>query len=109
MLVYYYLPLGYGNLNGKHIYGYQLGRPPLRVSYLEYLQNKEILEMAPYTPSYIENVTEKPFPLAISFTIDTLKYLDYRQLQKLATYFGTEALLPHTRLIYAVRKATRDL
>ncbi len=109
MLVYYYLPLGYAGLNGRHIHGCLLGHPPTHISYKEYLENKSILEMAAFTPSYIEKVIGKPFPLRLSFTIDTLKYLDYRTLQKLATYFGVSGLLPETRLIYALRKATRDL
>jgi hypothetical protein len=65
--------------------------------------------MAAFTPEYIEKKMGKPFPLKLSFTIDTLKYLDYRTLQKMATYFGVEGLLTHTRLIYALRRATRDL
>jgi len=109
MLVYYYLPQGYAGLNGRHIHGCMTGFPPLRISYREYLDNKEILEMAPFTPSYIENATGKPFPLALSFTIDTLKSLPYRTLQQMATYFEIGALMKHTRLIYALRKATRDL
>lgn len=109
MLVYYYLPHGYSGINGRPLYGRLLGRPPTRISYEEYLTHKDVVEMAPYTPSYIEMAVGKPFPLSLSFTIDTLKHLDYRTLQKLATYFGANGLLPHTRLIYALRAATRDL
>lgn len=109
MLVYYYLPYGYSGVNGRPLYGRALGRPPTRISYDEYLAQKDVYEMAPFTPSYLEMATGKPFPLSIMFTIDTLKYLDYRTLQKLATYFGVSGLLPHTRLIYALRAATRDL
>ncbi len=109
MLVYYYLPLGYGGFNGRHIHGYATGHAPTRISYEEWLGNKHLFTLAAYTPSYIEIATGKPFPLNISFTIDTLKLLDYRTLQKLATYFGVNGLLKETKLIYALRKATRDL
>lgn len=83
--------------------------PPLHITYDEYLENKGTLEMAAFTPEYIENKMGKPFPLKLSFTIDTLKHLPYRTLQKMATFFGVNGLMPHTRLIYALRAATRDL
>lgn len=109
MLVYYYLPYGYAGLNGKHIYGHMTGYPPRRISWREWKAHKEVLIQAPFTPSYLEKVTGKKCPVSLSFTIDTLKELDYRKLQKLATYFEISGLLPHTKLIYALRRAVRDL
>lgn len=110
MLVYYYLPKGYGYLNGKQIHGDSLGKPPIRVSWKEYFDNQEILVQAPWTPDYIENAMKKPnFPYKAYFTLDIIRFIPYRKLQQIASYFDVEAKIDNTKLIYSVRNAIKDI
>jgi hypothetical protein len=110
MLVYYYLELGYSSIGGKRVWGSALGRPPTRISYKEYLDNKDIVTLAPLMPSYIESIVGRPFPLKMSFTIETLKFLKEDKLKILADYFQIPTKsLNTTKIIYALRKATREM
>lgn len=110
MLVYYYLPKGYANLGMKRIHGSQLGFPPTRVDWKEYFDNKDILVMCPFTPTYIEKAVGKSgFPYKAYFTLDMIKSIPYRDLQKIATFLDVPALLDNTKLIYSVRNAVKDL
>lgn len=110
MLVYYYIPQSYGKIGNKQIQGIGINMPPTHVSYKEYLANRSVLIQAPFTPDYIEKKTGKPdFPYRAYITLNTIKTIPYRSLQKIATYFGVEALLDDYALQHSVRKALRDL
>jgi len=110
MLVYYYLPMCYAKLGHRQIHGIGLGMDPIRVTHKEYLANKEILVQAPFTPEYFEKVTGKPdFPYRAYITLETVKDIQYRKLQQIATYFEVDALLPDYALQHSVRVAIKDL
>lgn len=110
MLVYYNIPKGYSSLGHKHIEGYATGKPPTHVSHKEFMGAKQILIQAPFTPEYIESKYNKPnFPYRAYFTLDMIRDIQYRDLQKIATYLDIDALLPYTNLIYCVRNALKDL
>lgn len=110
MLCYFYKENGFGNIAGKHVYGSMLGKPPTFYLYNEFLSNKDYLVEAPYSKKYIEQKTNKKnFPYNAYFKLSYIKNIDYRTLQKIASFLETNALLPRVRLIYSVRNALKDL
>lgn len=110
MLCYHQLSGAYATVAGKHVYGFQTGRPATHFKHKDYIANKASLIQAPFTPSYIELKTGNgPFPYKAYFTLDLIRKLDYRILQQIATYMGVNALLPRTKLIYSVRNSLKDL
>lgn len=110
MLVYYYLPGGFSSINGKQIHGVALGRPASHVSHKEYLTYKDMLVQAPFTPEYIENkYSKKGFPYRAYFTLDMIRDIPYRDLQKIASFLEVDGLMPYTNLIYEIRNTLKDL
>lgn len=110
MLVYYYLPKSYSKIGNKQIHGIGLNLPPIHVTYKEYLKHKDVLVESPFTPQYIEMKTgKKDFPYKGYITLSMIKELPYRTLQKIATYFETNALLEDYALQHSVRTALKDL
>jgi len=111
MLAYYSIPNGYGKIGNKQVCGaLTRNSHPTHFSHKEFVANRKSLIQAPFTPEYIEEKTGKPdFPYRAYFTLDLLRKLDYRVLQKIATYMGVNALLPRTKLIYSVRHSLQDL
>ena len=100
----------FGSVNGKRVHGYKTGMPPTHFTHKEYIVNKETLVQAPFTPEYLEKKTGNgPFPYRAYFTLDLIRNLKYRTLQKIATYMGVDALMPRTNLIYSVRNSLKDL
>ncbi len=110
MLVYYYLPKSFARIGNKHIHGIGLNMPPTHVTHKEYIAHRNVLVQAPFTPEYFEKVTGKPnFPYRAYITLETVKDIDYRKLQKIATYLEIEALKDEFALTRAVQAAIWDL
>lgn len=110
MLVYYYLPKSYSKIGNKQVHGIGLNLPPTHVTYKEYIQYKNVLVSAPWTPEYIENKTGKAnFPYRGYLVLEMIKEIPYRTLQKIATYFEVDALLDNYALQHSVRVAIKDL
>lgn len=109
MRVYLNIPHGIAACGGKRVYGYADGYEPTHIHWEHYVGNREGLLEAPFTPEYISKVMGKEFPLEIRFTLAELKHIDYRALQKIATYFEIESLAPKYNLIFRLHSKLKDM
>lgn len=108
MLVHYYLPKGQTIIDGQNVYGIEYNFPPTKISYESYLAYKQGLILGIYTSEYLERIFG-PFDLKIRFTYKSVRYLDFRTLQKLATYLGLESKADNFSIIKRIQWKLKDI